>query len=158
METQTCSQCRQPKPLTDYHKAKTRRSGIQSVCKPCRAVIDKVYWVERREDPEKMAAKETYKRSKQYIANRFVYDYLLENPCVDCGESNPVVLTFDHVRGEKIKEVSILVGRSPTNLHMIREEMAKCEVRCSNCHVKKTARDFNWYRYKFQQQDLDRTK
>ena len=49
--------------------------------------------------------------------------------CVDCGETDRVVLHFDHVRGEKVC--------SPSNCApgpKLDAELAKCDVRCANCH------------------------
>ena len=77
---------------------------------------------------------EAIKRNKALVRS-----YLLAHPCVDCGESDPVVLDFDHVKGGKVKEVSTMVrdGMSAAN---IRAEIAKCEVRCANCHRRMTHR------------------
>ena len=56
------------------------------------------------------------------------------------------VLEFDH-RGEipKLKAVSSLM-RLRVPLKIIIEEINKCEVRCANCHRKKTAKRFKWYK------------
>lgn len=52
--------------------------------------------------------------------------------CVDCGfDSHSEALDFDHVRGEKIKGVSQMHTKSLENLF---DEIAKCDVRCANCH------------------------
>ena len=64
--------------------------------------------------------------------------YLLDHPCVDCGESNPIVLEFDHVRGEKTADISTL--KSKGKLAAIKREIPKCEVRCANCHRRITYR------------------
>lgn len=55
-------------------------------------------------------------------------------PCADCGQRwPPVAMDFDHVRGEKIDNVSNMVSqlRPP---EMIKSEMAKCDVVCACCH------------------------
>ncbi len=71
--------------------------------------------------------------------------YLLEHPCVDCGESDPVVLEFDHVRGEKRFTIARAVSGSTRSWKLIKIEIDKCEVRCANCHVRRTAKQFGWY-------------
>jgi len=70
---------------------------------------------------------------------KFVIEYLNVNPCVDCGESNPVVLDFDHVRGDKLDSISrmVMVGFS---IKKISDEINKCDVRCANCHRIATAK------------------
>lgn len=62
--------------------------------------------------------------------------YLRENPCVDCGETDPIVLEFDHQRDKlfAIGEASGL-GKS---LEKVKAEVDKCQVRCANCHRRKT--------------------
>lgn len=70
---------------------------------------------------------------------RFVYQYLAAHPCVDCGESNVLVLEFDHVRGTKKNDVAHMVHGSHS-LETLRREIAKCEVRCANCHRIATAK------------------
>jgi hypothetical protein len=37
-------------------------------------------------------------------------DYFKTHPCVDCGEPNPLKLSFDHVRGKKAFAVSSMLG------------------------------------------------
>lgn len=55
-------------------------------------------------------------------------------PCADCGEKYPhYVMDFDH---RDPKEKVETVGRLMTwaNEARLREEIAKCEVVCANCH------------------------
>jgi phage/plasmid primase-like uncharacterized protein len=77
------------------------------------------------------------------IAKEYVKEYLSNHPCVDCGETDTVVLDFDHIRGKKICDVSRMVGRG-LRLWKIKDEIAKCEVRCANDHrritIKRKAR------------------
>lgn len=58
-----------------------------------------------------------------------------KKPCVDCGGSfPPECMHFDHVRGEK----KFNVGQTQGNRGRIAEEIAKCELVCSNCHATRT--------------------
>ena len=55
--------------------------------------------------------------------------------CVDCnysGKDHPEVLDFDHVRGDK--KSSICFMKATASFKKVLEEIAKCEVVCSNCH------------------------
>jgi hypothetical protein len=75
-----------------------------------------------------------------------IFAYLTKHPCVDCGEKDIVVLDFDHNEPAK-KTLSIAVMRRrkfPWNKISI--EISKCSVRCSNCHRRRTAKQFNWYK------------
>jgi hypothetical protein len=91
--------------------------------------------------------KETYlpmnkvrRRKQRKLLRAYVLDYFKTHPCVDCGEQDPDVLTFDHVRGKKKYNVSQLViyGYS---FNTLIAEIAKCDVRCFNHHMKRTRRD-----------------
>lgn len=79
-------------------------------------------------------------------AHNYVIDYLLTHPCVDCGETNPLVLDFDHVDDDKEANVSQLIAND-YSFERIKEEIAKCEVRCGNCHRRVTAKRENWWIY-----------
>jgi len=63
--------------------------------------------------------------------------------CVDCGEADPTVLEFDHVRGKKLANVANMV-RNGIQWSRIEMEIAKCEVRCANCHCRKTAKELGY--------------
>jgi len=85
--------------------------------------------------------------TRRYIARnqQLVFDYLLTHPCVDCGESDPIVLEFDHVRGDKKRPLAKLI-RQGLSARTIEDEIAKCDVRCANCHRRKTALALGWFR------------
>jgi len=59
------------------------------------------------------------------------------------GEANPTVLTFDHQRDKKYQISDILTRYC---LSTIKKEIDKCVVRCANCHLIKTSKDFGWYK------------
>jgi hypothetical protein len=93
------------------------------------------------------ASKRHYEKNKQKIKERsflrnekqrdknkrYVNEIKSKSECVDCGENNPLVLDFDHVKGDKVMAVSDMIG-SAYSLAAIQREIEKCEVRCSNCH------------------------
>ena len=72
--------------------------------------------------------------------------YLSENPCVDCSEADIVVLQFDHLYDKKFNVAQMVFSHG---LEKLQEEVTKCEVRCANCHTRKTARDFGWTKLLF---------
>jgi hypothetical protein len=74
-----------------------------------------------------------------------VLEYLSVHPCVDCGESDVVCLDFDHVRGEKKGDIGRMLGNHAWTT--IVAEIAKCDVRCANCHRRQTAKRLGSYRF-----------
>lgn len=56
----------------------------------------------------------------------------LKAGCARCGYNEyACALDFNHVRGEKSFNIAPNWGRS---LQALKEELAKCEVLCANCH------------------------
>jgi hypothetical protein len=54
-------------------------------------------------------------------------------PCADCGINYPwYVMDFDHVRGEKKFGIAQMIQHQ--GIATIQQEIAKCDVVCSNCH------------------------
>lgn len=103
----------------------------------------KAWYQAHKEEHKKNANR---RRNEQAaIAQKNVVGYLKTHPCVDCGESDIVVLQFDHVRGEKKCEISKMIhGGYPWET--ILEEIAKCEVRCANDHMRRTSQVQGNYR------------
>jgi hypothetical protein len=65
---------------------------------------------------------------------RWLDAYKLRVGCVDCGyHAHHAALHFDHVRGEKALNVC-----NAKSIAQAEREIAKCEVRCANCHAVKT--------------------
>ena len=81
-----------------------------------------------------------YKRiqdRKNRIAQE-VRDYKESKPCMDCGVKYPhYVMDFDH-RDPKEKEFNISAITRSGSLKRIWEEIAKCDLVCSNCHRHRT--------------------
>ncbi len=74
------------------------------------------------------------RKHKEAIGD-LVWGIKCKGSCVDCGESDPLVLDFDHVRGKK----KFSLGRAYEHGRLqVLDELAKCEIRCANCHRRKT--------------------
>lgn len=79
-------------------------------------------------------------------ARQVVREHLAANPCADCGESDPVVLEFDHIDPEKKQfNVSNAVRSGCVSLDRIKRDILNCVVRCANCHRRRTAQQFGWF-------------
>jgi hypothetical protein len=59
-------------------------------------------------------------------------------PCADCGVRYPhYVMDFDHVEGEKLANLASMKSTG-VGKQKFMDEIAKCEVVCSNCHRVRT--------------------
>jgi hypothetical protein len=88
-----------------------------------------------RTDPDRP---DTTGRPLRHRNLRFVADYLRRARCADCGESDIVVLDFDHVGVKRGSVLTLAIDEH--SLGSLRREIAQCEVRCANCHRRRTIR------------------
>ena len=132
-----CSKCNKEKDDEDFNWRFKDKGIRQSACRDCQREVNTKHYQENSEDYKKRAQEFRIKLKEKFAA------WLSDKSCVDCGESDPVVLDCDHVRGEKKFNIAEMLNDArPWNL--ILEELSKCEIRCANCHRRKTAKQFNW--------------
>jgi hypothetical protein len=86
-------------------------------------------------DPKKnLNCRRRYKAEAKARAKQHVADYLATRLCVDCGESNPIVLDFDHRNPtEKYRSISQIIAHA-LGIKVLIKEIEKCDIRCANCH------------------------
>lgn len=137
--------------MIDFPPNRTRSDCRQAACRDCYAVYHREYYRNRsRTDPEYRARKgrQRHERRRSLAAeNRLLLSrYLTDKACVDCGEADPVIMEFDH-QDPKQKRFAISDAMLRRNWPDIERELAKCEVRCANCHRRKTAREFGYRRH-----------
>jgi hypothetical protein len=118
------------------HKGRTEPtgSGQDTYCQPCRAAYKREHYAANRERYIANAH-----RRKQAIALEragHLVEFFRERPCVECGETDPMVLEFDHL-GDK--SFNIAKGLRTHSWQAVLDEIAKCEVVCANCHRRRTA-------------------
>jgi hypothetical protein len=78
------------------------------------------------------------KAEQRKLALRAVGEYLIENPCVDCGEDDVRVLDFEHREGSGKEAEVMRLAQNGYSVARVMREIAKCDVRCRNCHAKVT--------------------
>ncbi len=85
-----------------------------------------------------MARAKVWDKATKLKVLAWVLDYLLQHPCLDCGERDPIVLEFDHREGSE-KSFNVSEGCTGRfSLARVIDEVAKCDVRCTNCHRRRT--------------------
>lgn len=138
--TKICGRCKVEQPMDNFRWKNESKGWRQSSCIPCNIEYNKEHY-----QRNKQVYKEKAKRwDREQYQN--VVDYLRANPCVDCGEADIVCLEFDHLdRAEKTISISVAVNNG-WSWERLQTEIAKCAVRCRNCHARVTAKQFGWYK------------
>lgn len=138
-----CGRCKNKLDVSNFNKKSTKKDGsivYQPYCRDCNKVYSRGYYNRNSEKHKKSVAitrSRIVENGKQWMI-----EYLMNHPCVDCGNSDIRVLQFDHLRDKK-HNISSMIGRS---INSIQLEIAKCEVRCANCHAIKTCERRNSYK------------
>jgi hypothetical protein len=137
-----CPWCGLGKRVEQFYFRDRAAGKRQSTCAECFTAyrrdhyrLNRAAYIQRNSRILRVRGREWLKR---------LWEYLLEHPCFDCGESDPVVLDCDHVdRATKRESVGFL-ARSGYPWATVLVELAKCEIRCANCHRRRTALQFDW--------------
>ena len=136
-----CSRCKRYKPLAEFRERKDRGT-YESHCKECGKKYHREWYQKNKKTVRKRMNAQEAKRRQE--VRRQLAVYLKKHPCVDCGEGRQATLDFDHVSGHTKASVANMIGKNTWKV--IQKEIAKCEVRCANCHREKTAIERGWYR------------
>jgi hypothetical protein len=141
-----CRICGVVKLLEEFpSKHKKIGASLRSYCYECQRNYCRQYYIKNK--PEYNRRRRVVQRAMRDRNRMLVHEYLLEHRCVDCGERDVRVLEFDHVRGKKLGNISELAGGAVA-WRRIEEELAKCEVRCANCHRRRTGKVLGWFRWR----------
>lgn len=96
----------------------------------------------KNHSPQCHKSRAAYKKKIRLQGKALVFEYLKTHPCIDCGESDPVVLDLDHRDpSQKAGSIADMVNRVHSSIATITAEIEKCDVRCANCHRRKHAKD-----------------
>ena len=145
-ETRRCGDCGVRKPAHEFSWRRRKRNQRDNLCRPCRAAYHQRHYATNRQRYIDQA-----RERKQALAlsrTAYLLAFFGDHPCGDCGETDAVVLEFDHVRDKLFDIGSALPYR---NWQSILDEMQKCEVVCANCHRRGTAHRRGSLRVQLQQ-------
>ncbi len=142
-----CPGCGEERDIEEDFRWRDKHRGIrQTRCKHCQSQVSKQHYkdnkqsyIDRARTREVLVIEDNQKR---------LVDYLHSHPCVDCGQTDIRVLEFDHIHGNKSNNIARMVGEG-FSWSTIEAEIAKCEVRCANCHRIKTNERSGWWRHLF---------
>ncbi|MEK7572655.1 MAG: hypothetical protein AAB493_02265 [Patescibacteria group bacterium] len=88
-----------------------------------------------------------YKAQKRHRIKirKKLLEFLSLKSCIDCGENDPIVLEFDHKNTDKkFKQISNMLS-GHYSWESLQREIKKCEIRCANCHRRKTYLQFGHF-------------
>ena len=113
-------------------------------CRQCNKEYQRKWFLENRQtQSERSQAMAT----KAFTRNQTLYwEYLSLHPCVDCGETDQRVLEADHVT-QKFRSIAKLLRNN--SWERILSELQYCEIRCANCHRRKTYERASTWRHTF---------
>jgi hypothetical protein len=99
-------------------------------------------------DPEKRREswRRYYNRNKKRLSNigqkrkkkirEWLRNYKKSLKCQRCPETHPACLEFHHKDTDKKEQEINNMVKNGCSISKIKEEIAKCDVLCSNCHKK----------------------
>ena len=130
-----CGRCEEEKPLDDFAWRRKSKGQKDNYCRDCRAAYKQEHYTVNKRRYIDAAPR---RREKIFLERiEYLLGFLRGHPCSDCGETDPLVLEFDHVES---KSFGISAGLRDRAWQSVLDEMAKCDVVCANCHRRRTAR------------------
>jgi hypothetical protein len=133
--TRKCGRCGRLKPIDEFAWRRKNKGQRHNYCRPCHAEYHREHYLANRQRYIDQARER--KEILLLERTRFLLEYFTRHPCTDCGESDPVVLEFDHIADKTFTIGQVLPYR---NWESILAEIEKCEVVCRNCHRRRESR------------------
>lgn len=139
----TCTRCRVTQPIDSFMWRSRAAGRRDDWCRTCRSEYHHDHYLRNKARYIEHAARRARRASVERAV--FFVAYFEAHPCVDCGETDPVVLEFDHLRDKEFT-IGQIVGDS--SWPRLVAEIAKCQVVCRNCHGRRTKQRANTARYR----------
>jgi len=132
-------------PICEKHNESKRQVGTEQKwkCQSCNREYQAAWWKDNKVTQQQRVSANTIRYRRENA--QLIWDYKSTHPCIDCGETDPIVLDFDHLDStEKSFGIPVGVNKAFSKARLMRE-IEKCVVRCANCHRRRTAVQLGWY-------------
>jgi len=139
-----CSKCGVTKDLERFNFRSQRLGKRSPQCAECERAYARDYYA-RTLPAQRARARRRNRQARDEVFAKLL-EHLEGKQCVDCGERDPVVLEFDHVTGVKRATIAELIGCWHPRWDDVLAEIEQCEIRCVNCHRRKTARERGYFK------------
>lgn len=139
-ESKRCPCCATVKPRSAFARSKSRSDGLQAYCRACIAALDH----ERYEREVGRSVPRRTRMAYAYPREAWLRSLKTGRPCTDCGRVfAPQVMQWDHLpQFTKVGDLGDWwAGRTEQE---ILDEIAKCELVCTNCHIMRTFARTGW--------------
>lgn len=143
MKVKKCTKCNKEKNEEEFSFKNKKNEKRSTICNECQRVYKNKWYHKHKHNKENFRL--TRLKNKQKLKTQML-EFLIGKSCLDCGEKDIVTLDFDHKNpSEKVCNISTMLSNSFSWIKILKE-IEKCEIRCSNCHRKKTAKQFGSYK------------
>lgn len=143
-----CSKCSKEKRHEDFFLRDKKTGRYHAQCKACYKEHRQTYYANhylKYKDSYLLRAR-TRRERLRTIFRANMLEFMSGKGCLDCGENDIRVLELDHISPEnKSFSVSqaVKLGYSWDEVLV---EIEKCQILCANCHKRRTAQQYQWYK------------
>ena len=128
-----CVRCKEEKELDCFRNSKAHEGGKFHTCKDCM----NGYYKTKYANNKQIFLDRNHERRNKW--RDIFFDLKSKSKCCECGETHMATLDFHH-KDQETKDFTL--GRiwskypNEANIQLLKEEISKCIVLCSNCHRK----------------------
>lgn len=125
-----CTKCSTPKDEKQFSYRSRAKNTYCPWCKECVKLYDQTHF---KNNHQKLSIQKNLRKME---LRNWMHDLKSKLSCKQCPENDPACLTFHHT-DPSIKDFTIsnAVGQGLSK-ETILQEITKCIVLCSNCHLK----------------------
>lgn len=134
-----CSRCLEEKAFSEFGKSSKAKDGYQWHCRACKTELHQLNHSQRMKSI-------TASKAMRVARNQnWAWNYLINHPCVVCGQRQPRYLDFDHTEPKyKTHDISFMVSQG-YSIEALEKEAEKCTIKCLYCHRDRTVEQFGWW-------------